>query len=267
LPAANIALIALPDVAVAREDVPAQIASVDLLRNDSPGSAKIISVSALSTQGGKVHLGDNGRLEYSPPLNFNGIDSFIYTITDGTTNDRTPSTATGTVVVKVKPVNDRPVNLTPGPQELPEDAILTFATVNGNVFSVSDVDVGTGNLQVRLSTAAGTLTLPRTAGLTFSLGDGAADSAMTFSGSAADVNAALDGLTFSPTLDRNGSSTITITVSDLGGTGSGGVRTDTDVVTVNISAINDSPVNLVSGPQAIVEDGTLIFSAEEGNHH
>ena len=48
------------------------------------------------------------------------------------------------------------------------------------------------------------------------MGDGTDDATMTFSGTIADVNAALDGLTFTPTASYTGPASLRIQTSDLG---------------------------------------------------
>jgi len=58
-----------------------------------------------------------------------------------------------------------------------------------------DTVVGT-NITVELTTAAGTLTLFQTTGLTFEFGSGTDDGSMRFYGTRANVNSALDGMTF-----------------------------------------------------------------------
>ena len=50
----------------------------------------------------------------------------------------------------------------------------------------------------------------------FSVGDGADDATMTFSGSIANINAALEGLTYTPNNDYNGTDTLTVTTNDQG---------------------------------------------------
>ena len=50
--------------------------------------------------------------------------------------------------------------------------------------------------------------------LSFSVGDGSADSTMTFTGTIADINTALDGLTYTPSGGYNGYATLTITTDD-----------------------------------------------------
>ena len=52
--------------------------------------------------------------------------------------------------------------------------------------------------------------------------DGTDDTSMTFTGTATDINAALNGLLYETTLDYNGSDTLTITTNDNGNTGTAG---------------------------------------------
>ncbi|MDL1983033.1 MAG: DUF4347 domain-containing protein, partial [Deltaproteobacteria bacterium] len=119
-------------------------------------------------------------------------------------------------------------------------------------------------------------------GLTFTTGDGTDDTTMTFTGTIADINTALEGSTFTPTASFNGTATVTITTDDLCNTGTGGALSDIDVVTITVGNANAPVVNLDtddssgaggndfstiwtegSGAVAIVDtDGTLIDSDE-----
>jgi hypothetical protein len=66
--------------------------------------------------------------------------------------------------------------------------------------------------------------------------------AITLSGPVADVNAALAGLAYVPTLNFNADCTLTIEVSDGGATGSGGAKGASRVVTIDVLPANDDPV-------------------------
>src|SRR5678809_367430 len=88
---------------------------------------------------------------------------------------------------------------------------------------------------------------------------------MTFTGTVAAVNTALDGLTYSPTANYNGGDTLSITTDDLGNTGSGGALSDTDTVAITVAAVNDAPVNSVPTAQTVNEDTNLVFSTANGN--
>src|SRR5206468_946884 len=146
-------------------------------------------------------------------------------------------TDSASVALTVNAVNDPPVNTIPGAQAVNEDGVLTFSAANGNAMSVFDLDVdeGTGLLQVTLTSTHGTLTLGQLTGLTFTTGDGAADATMTFTGTSAAINAALNGLKYAPTADYNGPAQVTITTNDLGNTGIGGPLSDTDSVNVTVN--------------------------------
>jgi hypothetical protein len=77
------------------------IQATQLLANESdpdPGTVLTISaISAVSTQGGSIVTlaGAPLRYRYTPPANFTGVDTFTYTLSDGSL------TATGTVTINV----------------------------------------------------------------------------------------------------------------------------------------------------------------------
>jgi hypothetical protein len=106
-----------------------------------------------------------------------------------------------------------------------------FSSATSNLIFISDVDAGSDPVQVTLKATDGTLTLNSTTGLVFISGDGTDDQLMSFTGSIANINLALNGM-------RNlalGTGVIEITTNDLGHNGAGGPlsRTDTIAVTVN----------------------------------
>ena len=107
--------------------------------------------------------------------------------------------------------------------------------------SIAD-DAGANTVQVALTGTNGVITLAGTAGLVFSVGDGTADGAMTFTGTVSAINAALDGLSFAPTANFSGAASLSITTNDLGNTGTGGAKSDTDAVAITVTAVNDAPV-------------------------
>lgn len=110
-----------------------------------------------------------------------------------------------------------PGNTVPGDQSAAVNTPLVFSTASGNPISVSDAD-NPASLEVTLEATRGTLTLAGAAGLTFTSGDGTDDALMTFSGSITDINAALEGLTFTPTTNYRGSASLEITTTDVDGT-------------------------------------------------
>ena len=82
-----------------------------------------------------------------------------------------------------------------------------------------------------LTALHGKLTLGRAAGLTFVAGDGTSDRTMTFRGNMAAINAALDGLTYTPEKGYVGTDTLTITTKVLG-SGIGDSLIDSDKLSI-----------------------------------
>ena len=141
--------------------------------------------------------------------------------------------------------NDAPVNTVPIPQTTLEDVPSVFSVANGNAISISDVDADSGQIELTLSVANGTLTLADTTGLTFQAGaDGTASS--TVRGTLANLNLALDGLTIRRCRFRR-SDVLNVTSNDLGRTGTGGAQTDFDTVGITITPVNAVPVVTTSG--------------------
>jgi hypothetical protein len=199
---------------------------------------------------------DGAQITYTPAPNYSGPDSITFKVNDGTTDSTSE-----TVTIAVTAVNDAPVNHLPGGQSTAEDTALVFSSGDANQISVTDVDAGASPVKISLSATNGSLTLSGVASLVFTTGDGTADGAMVFSGTLAAVNAALNGLSYQPILDFNGSASLSIASDDQGANGSGGALTDSDSLTINVRSVNDAPVitNVSPSPASISEgDSTTV---------
>ena len=162
--------------------------------------------------------------------------------------------ATDVSVINLDGLNNAPVNVVPGPQTTTQDTALVFSTGNANAISIGDADAGTSPVEVTLTASQGTLTLAGTAGLTFTSGDGGDDATMTFTGTIAAINVALDGMTFMPDSMFAGSALLTIATDDLGGSGSGGAQTDSDDVVITVSDANDAPDGIALSNSSLDEN-------------
>ena len=111
----------------------------------------------------------------------------------------------------------------PGAQTVAEDTILPIVGV-----SVADID--SSALTTTLNVSSGILNVTAGAGVT---GNGSAS--VTIAGTAAQINAALAGLTYTGNLDFNGGDTLTVATSD-------GTATDTDTIAITVNPVNDAPV-------------------------
>ena len=233
---------AVADAYSTSEDVQLVVAAAGVLSNDIDVDGPSLTViSGTAPTNGSLTLNSDGSFTYTPLPNFAGVDSFTYTMSDGTTN------SSNTVTITVTDVNDAPIVTVPGGQATAIDVPITLSTGNGNLVSFSDIDVAAGSMTVTLTATNGTYTLASFAGLVFGVGDGTNDATTTFSGTLANVNLALDGIVFTPTASFTGIANIVVSANDNGNTGVGGALSDTEVVTITVSALTDTPTPTPTG--------------------
>ena len=177
------------------------------------------------------------------------------TSTDANFNGLNPADVS---VTNLEVPNVAPVNAVPGDQFTDEDTALVFSAANGNAISISDADAGSGIVNVLLSATNGTITLNGTAGLSFISGDGTGDALLNFTGTIAGINAALNGLVFTPTADFSGAASLQIVIGDMGNSGTGGSLADSDAVTITVNSVNDTPnATNLSAAESYSEDTPL----------
>ncbi len=236
------------DATTTPEDVPLAFAAATLTTNDSAGPANesgqtltVTAVSATSTQGGTVTL-VAGTITYTPPVNFNGTDTFTYTVTDnGTTNGGAdPQSAVGTVTVTVTEVNDAPV-ATDDATAATEDTPLAFAAAT---LTTND-SAGPANESSQTLTVTGV-------------------SATSAQGGT--VTLVAGTITYTPPANYFGADSFTYTVTDNGTTnGVAAPLTDTGTVNVTVSAVNDVPLLTVAGAVTHTEGGAATNVATAAN--
>jgi hypothetical protein len=234
------------DTATTNED-----SSVDIVvdANDSfenPGHAitaingsAIVANGVVGVVGGTVRLNANGTLTFTPNANVNGSTSFTYTVTSGGV------TETATVSVTIAAVNDAPVNTVPGAQTIAEDTPLAVPGV-----SVTDVDGDLLTTTVTVTNGIANVTTGTGATIT---SNGTAT--VRIAGTAAQINAALAGLIYTPTADYNGAAQITVQTTD-------GSLTDTDTVAIAVTPVAD----IVADSLTTNEDTSITFNAITGTN-
>ncbi len=208
--------------------------SIPILANDGdidgsldPSSVAIVTAPTNGTTG--VNL-TTGAVTYTPTLNFNGNDSFVYQVYD----DGIPTPAlsvTATVYLTVTAVNDAPT-AEDDSETTTEDSIRNIASP-GVLENDSDVDNGDTRLVTDFD---------------------------AFSSSGAVVSVNVDGgYTYNPTnssvlnalaITETTIDTFTYTISDSGG------LTDTATVSITVTGVNDSPT-AVDDSASINEDNIL----------
>ena len=241
--AVNDAPVAVADAFTTAEDI--QI-SVNVLLNDTDVDVPVQTLSVLSfTQGsaGGVVAVDGPLLRYTPVLNFNGIETFTYIVTDGTT----PSLP-GTVTITVTAFNDAPVAVD-DTYMVTEDTPLTVVAP-GVLGNDTDVDTASNLRTAVLQTGptSGTLTLN-----------------------------ANGSFTYTPNADFTATDSFTYFVSD------GALQSLTPAtVTLTVSTVNDAPTISAIASLTVLEDqptaalaftvgdvetlpGVLVVTAASGN--
>ena len=143
-------------------------------------------------------------------------------------------------------------------QTIDEDNPLIFANALGNAITVGDVDAGASELAVTLQVSNGTLALGSIANVGNLTGN--VSSTVSFTGTVAEINEALDGMIYNSSLNFNGSDQLTVTVNDQGNTGSGGAMNAAAVVDITVNPVNDAPDG-TDNTIALDEDGVQTFAA------
>lgn len=222
--------IAVDDNLTINEDEVVDVPHSDLTDNDSAGPANesgqsltITNVQSISAAGGTVNL-IGGRVVYTPPSNYSGPDSFVYTITDNgiTSGVAAPLSAAATVSLTVLDKNDAPTTQ--------DDALVTNEDTAVNV----DASTLIGN------DSAGP-DLP---------GQGGDESGQTLEFAGVEPTSTNGGtvtvtggvVTYTPAANFVGTDTFFYNVRDNGT--SGGVadpQTSVGTVTVTVSGENDAP--------------------------
>ena len=113
-----------------------------------------------------------------------------------------PKTTNDTVVIKTTFVMPPAIG-SPASQSVDEHQSIVFSQANGNAISVSDPFVGDLPVRVTLTADFGTLSLGGVKGLTFAPGSGPNGTTISFTGTFADVNGALEGMRFTPTISNS----------------------------------------------------------------
>ncbi|HLA17513.1 MAG TPA: Ig-like domain-containing protein [Candidatus Limnocylindrales bacterium] len=213
-----------PDDPLAVTDTPAinedaGLSTFTVLSNDSDPDGDSLSVTAVGLPSNGTTSFTSANVRYTPDPDFNGQDSFTYTISDGN-----GGTDIGTVNVTVTAVNDAPSFTKGANQTVAEDA--PAQTVSG---WATDLSKGPANESGQT--------------LTFVVTNNnnplfASQPAISPTGT----------LTYTPAAAASGVATVTVTLQDSGGTANGGDNTsDPQTFTITVTAVNDAP-SFIKGP-------------------
>lgn len=143
-----------------------------------------------------------------------------------------------------------------GPSKVTVTENTAFAFTGADVLGLNDGDGGgPASVTVSLSADHGTLTLSTLTGLTFSAGDGKADTAITFTASQKDAATAIASLSYISTSDDATSDSISIKVDAVAA-----------VSSLNVSSLNGSNGFALNGVSASVQAGAAVSAIGDINH-
>ena len=235
---------------IAENSANGSIIGITASSTDPDGTALTYSLTdsaggrfAINASTGVVTVANSTLLDYES----NSSHTIIVQASDGTNN------TTQSFAISVTNVNEAASGLNTVPPTFngTEDTPLTLSGI-----SMVDPDNPGTNPIVTLAVASGTLTVNTSAGggLTAGQISGNGSSSVTLSGSLAAINATLadaTGVTYTPLANANGTVVFTVTTDD----GSGAF--DIDSVNINLTAVNDAPVNTLPATYSGAEDTPL----------
>ncbi len=223
------------------------IVTGSLAANDQLGDGQHTWFVAGRPEHGTIEISPNGSFVYTPDANYNGMDSFTYTVRDADGDE-----STAQVIIQLSEVNDAPVMVV--------DGVLVFregdVTIQGAV-GVSDVD-NTGDVvrgaTIVINNALSTDRLdfepPAGSGITaqYAYVDGVGTLTLSGNGTYAEYQSAIESIMFKseggedPT--QNGltpTRSITWTVTEDDGSVDGVVSEPLTISNVNITPVNNPP--------------------------
>ena len=166
---------------------------------------------------------------YTPVV---GLPVLSTTVTDPSGN---------TSMFSVRPI--APTNFLSVSQTIDQNTTLTFSNATSNAARIQYTDSGTNPVKFTLSVTHGILNLKATSGL---VGSSNGSASLTYTGSLTSINAALDGLVYTPNTGYNGSETLNLISDNQAGPELGGNLTTTSTSSITIRALADSPTVTVA---------------------
>jgi len=180
-------------------------------------------------------------LTYKPTSGYSGTDSLSISVNDPGDG----LSASGSVALTVK-AGVAPTITAPATGSVATNGSLTFS----KSITIADASAGSSTERLTLTATHGTLRLATTTGITIVSGANRSAS-MTISGTLTRLNAALNGLTFTPTRAYTGSASISLTYTDVGDSLTGSATISLTVSrngrAVRTAAVPQTPVRVNPG--------------------
>jgi hypothetical protein len=209
------------------------------------GSLSITVSGTLSSLNAAV----NG-LVYTPGSGFSGADSLSISLSDP--GDSLSASHKVTLSVNAPPWFGGPAYVW-----VNENTTLTFSAAKGNALTITDSAAGANALDLTLSAAYGKVTFSTMSGLTVVSGANGSAS-VTVKGTLASLNAALNGLVFTPTSGYAGAAaSLLCSITDLGDG-----LTGTAAIGISVYA---APKFTAPASATVTANSPFVFSSAGGN--
>ncbi|MGI9215141.1 MAG: FG-GAP-like repeat-containing protein, partial [Gammaproteobacteria bacterium] len=193
-------------------------------------------------------------LRFTPNLNYTGMANIQVSINDLGNTGGSAQINTQNININVNGVNQAPVNLVPTAQTIAVNQPLILA--GAQAINIVDVDSGNNIIKVTVSADNGLLSLSQTTGLTFINGNGSNSSVQTFTGSLANINAALNKLIFTPNHDFIGTANIQVVSNDQD---LGNPKITTSNIAVNIGTGTPTASNITVNAVTNINNSNTIL--------
>ncbi len=233
----NVAPVASNDIGSTNEDTSVTI--LDVTGNDTDADGTVVASTVdldpitagiqttFSNAGGAWSVNASGDVTYTPTSNFNGLASITYTV-----NDNTGATSnTATITLTVSAVNDEP-SFVKGPNQIVnEDAGAQTVTAWATAINKGAADESGQTLTFTLTNTNNALFLVQPS-----------------------IDPISGNLIYTPDANAFGTATISIVLTDDGGTANGGDDTfTTQTFTVTVNSVNDEP-SFVKGANLTIDE-------------
>lgn len=197
---------------------------------------------------------------YAPSAHSNGTHTFSISVNDlGAEGAGGAQTTITNLTVTITASNDPPTIGVGGDTKTGFEQVPLQINLGGILRDRDYLDSGTGTLEFAMSVSNGLITLPVTNGLRFVGGTTNGGTSIRVQGVITNIDNAIAPFTYTAPTNFFGNDTLRLFVSDLGNSGAGGIKSNSEVVAVTILPVNDAPVMDTTGNMALTaidEDNT-----------
>ncbi|MFJ3484666.1 DUF4214 domain-containing protein [Pseudomonas sp. NPDC090202] len=181
--------------------------------------------------------------------------TITYTVSDG------HSSASVNTTVDLVAINDAPVVTLSATQSVRQDTALVFSSANHNAITISDVDAGNSSMTATLVANHGVVTVSPGSGALVLIDS--ITGYVSVTGTLAQINAALNGLKFTPDTAYTGHASLSVLIDDQGqSAGHPDPLTDLKSIDITVSATPVTPPVTPPTNPPVTVDGVPVTTTQ-----